>query len=66
MSTTSKTNRLQVSDIDFNDISQNLRDFLRSQEKFEDYDFEGSAISTIIDLLAYVTHYNARNQRDIS
>jgi len=61
MATTNNTNRLEITDIDFNDISQNLKEYLRSQDAFQDYDFEGSAMATIIDLLSYVTHYNALN-----
>ena len=61
MARTNDTNRLNTTDIDFNDISKNLKEYLRSQDKFKDYDFEGSAISSIIDLLSYVTHYNALN-----
>lgn len=55
------TSRLNVSDIDFDGITQSLTDYLRSQEVFTDYDFEGSALSSIINLLAYVTHFNAIN-----
>jgi len=54
-------NRLNVSELDFREIRKNLKDFLRSQDTLQDYDFEGSAISTIVDLLSYVTHYNAVN-----
>lgn len=53
--------RLQVSELDFNQIKDNLKDFLRSQNTLQDYDFEGSAVNTILDLMAYVTHYNAIN-----
>jgi hypothetical protein len=53
--------RLNVADIDFDSIRTNLKDYMRSQDTLQDYDFEGSAISSIIDLLAYVTHYNAVN-----
>ena len=53
--------KLKVADIDFNNIKDNLKNYLRSQDKFKDYDFEGSALSTIIDVLAYNTHYNAVN-----
>ena len=56
-----ESKRLNVSEIDFPEIRQNLKDFLSSQETLQDYDFEGSAISTIIDMLSYVTHYNAVN-----
>jgi len=54
-------NRLNVSELDFREIRENLKTFLRSQDTLQDYDFEGSAISTIVDLLSYVTHYNAVN-----
>lgn len=55
------TTRLDVSDIDFESIRTNLKDYMQSQDTLQDYDFEGSAITSIIDLLAYVTHYNAVN-----
>jgi len=53
--------KLDVRDIDFDSIRSNLREFLRSQDTLQDYDFDGSAISSFIDLLAYATHYNAVN-----
>jgi len=53
------TNRLQVTDLDFDTIKNNLKTFLRSQSEFSDYDFEGSGLSVLMDLLAYNTHYNA-------
>lgn len=52
-------NRIKVSDLDYNQIRENLKTFMRGQSQFSDYDFEGSALSTMIDLLAYNTHYNA-------
>src|SRR6056297_2155134 len=55
------TKRLDVTDIDFESIRSNLREYMQSQETLQDYDFEGSAITSIIDLLAYATHYNAVN-----
>ena len=55
------TRNLNVTDIDFDSVRSNLKEFLRSQDTLQDYDFDGSAISTIIDLLAYTTHYNAVN-----
>ena len=57
----SSTKRLNVSEIDFENIRSNLKEFLRSQDTLQDYDFEGSAITSVIDLLSYVTHYNAVN-----
>jgi len=55
------TQRLNVSDIDFESIRENLKTYLQSQDALRDYDFEGSAITSIIDVLAYATHYNAVN-----
>jgi hypothetical protein len=51
--------RIQVSDLDYNQIRENLKTFLRGQAEFSDYDFDGSALSTLVDVLAYNTHYNA-------
>jgi hypothetical protein len=45
--------------LEFSQIKTNLTDFLRSQSEFSGYNFEGSAIQTIIDLLAYNTFYYA-------
>ena len=56
-----ESKRLNVSELDFSEIRQNLKEFLSSQDTLQDYDFEGSAISSIIDVLSYVTHYNAVN-----
>lgn len=53
--------QLNVSELDFNQIKNNLKDFLRSQDTLQDYDFEGSALSTLLDVMSYVTHYNAVN-----
>lgn len=50
---------LQVTELDFNDIRNNLKTFLSSQNQFADYDFEGSGMAVLLDLLAYNTHYNA-------
>lgn len=55
----SNTSKLVVSELDFDNIKTNLKEFLRSQSQFKDYDFDGSSLSILIDLLAYNTHYNA-------
>lgn len=52
-------NKLVVTDPDFDNIKNNLKNFMRSQTTFSDYDFEGSALSNLVDLLAYNTHYMA-------
>ena len=48
-----------VTELDFTSIRNNLKTFLKNQDEFADYNFEASGISTLIDLLAYNTHYNA-------
>ena len=53
------TSNLRVTELDFDQIKTNLKTFLQSQSEFTDYDFEGSALSILLDLLAYNTHYNA-------
>lgn len=51
--------RIQVSELDFDQIKTNLKSFLKGQDQFSDYDFEGSSMSVLLDVLAYNTHYNA-------
>lgn len=55
----STNNTLNVSELDFDTIKNNLKTFLRSQAQFQDFDFEGSGMNVLLDLLAYNTHYNA-------
>jgi len=52
---------LNVTELDFADIKQNLKNYLKQQSQFNDYDFEGSGLSVLLDVLAYNTHYNAMN-----
>lgn len=54
MSTTIKSTAL-----DFNNIKNNLKSYLANKDEFRDYNFEGSALSNILDVLAYNTHINA-------
>lgn len=51
--------RLQITDLDFDTIKNNLKSYLQQQSEFSDYDFEGSGLSILLDVLAYNTHYNA-------
>ena len=51
------TSKLSVSELDFDNIKVNLKTFLQSQTAFQDYDFEGSGLSVLIDVLSYNTHY---------
>ena len=49
--------RLRVTELDFDEIKDNLKTFLKGQSQFRDYDFEGSGMSILLDVLAYNTHY---------
>ena len=51
--------RLRVTELDFDTIKLNLKTFLNQQSQFTDYDFEGSGLNVLLDILAYNTHYNA-------
>jgi len=51
--------RLQITDLDFDTIKNNLKSYLQQQSEFTDYDFEGSSLNILLDILAYNTHYNA-------
>lgn len=52
---------VQINNLDFNEIRISLIEYLRAQSDFTDYDFEGSTLSVLIDLLAYNTYYTAFN-----
>ena len=52
---------LNVTELDFDQIKKNLKNFLKQQTEYTDYDFEGSGLSVLLDVLAYNTHYNAMN-----
>jgi hypothetical protein len=49
---------IRIAELDFFEIKENLKTFLKSQKQFADYNFEGSAMSTLLDVLAYNTTYN--------
>jgi len=51
--------KIQVAELDFDQIKANLKEFLKGQNTIQDYDFEGSTMSILLDVLAYNTHYNA-------
>ena len=51
------SNKLTVSDFDFDNVKTNLKTFLQGQSEFQDYDFEGSGFAVLLDTLAYNTHY---------
>lgn len=50
---------IQMTDLDFNTIKNNLKTYLQSQDTLKDYNYEGSALSVLLDVLAYNTQYNA-------
>jgi hypothetical protein len=51
--------KINVTELDFDNIKANLKTFLQGQTEFQDYDFEGSGLAVLLDVLAYNTHYNA-------
>lgn len=51
----------QFTNLDFNDLKTQIKDYLRSNSEFTDFDFEGSNFSTLIDLLAYNSYITAYN-----
>ena len=52
---------VNFSNVDFDQIKESIKDYLRSNSNFTDYDFEGSNLTTIIDTLAYNTYINSYN-----
>ena len=52
-------NKINISDLDFDLIKARLKEFMEGQDEFTDYDFEGSGLNVLLDVLAYNTHYNA-------
>jgi hypothetical protein len=52
-------NNIRTDALDFEEIKENLKEYLRGQSQFSDYDFDGSAMSILLDILAYNTHYNS-------
>ena len=51
--------RLRITELDFDTIKTNLKNYLQSQSEFTDYDFDGAGLSYLLDILAYNTHYQA-------
>jgi hypothetical protein len=50
---------LRVTELDFHSIKDNLKAYLKAQDEFQDYNFEGSGLNALLDILAYNTHYMA-------
>ena len=57
---------VNLSNLDFDQIKTTIQDYLRSNSNFTDYDFEGSNLSTIIDVLAYNTYITSYNANMVS
>ena len=57
---------VNFTDLDFDQIKSSLRQYLKANSNFTDYDFEGSNLSTIIDLLAYNTYISSYNANMVS
>ena len=55
---TTTTNKLKITELDFDAIKAALKTYLIGQDEFKDYNFEGSSMSILLDVLAYNTHYN--------
>ena len=57
---------IKVTELDFDILKENLKDFLKSQDEFQDYDFDGSGLQILLDILSANTHYNAIYQNMIA
>lgn len=51
------SSNLITSDLDFDTIKENLISYLKTQDQFSDYEYEGSSLNVLLDILAYNTHY---------
>ena len=51
--------QFDVTELDFQNIKDSIKDHFKSQSKYNDFDFDGSNLSVLLDILAYNTHYNA-------
>ena len=52
-------NKISTTELGFDNIKSNIKQFFQGQEEFSDYDFEGSGLSILLDVLSYNTHYNS-------
>ena len=51
--------KMEITQLDFDTIKGNLKTYMKGQTTFTDYDFEGSGLNVLLDVLSYNTHYNA-------
>ena len=61
-----KSSNIIATDLDFEAISENIKKYLKGQDKFKDYDFDGSAIQVLLDILSSNTYYNSMYQNMVS
>tara|TARA_X000000950_G_scaffold285925_1_gene393245 strand:+ start:835 stop:2763 length:1929 start_codon:yes stop_codon:yes gene_type:complete len=66
MATVTNRKKLRVTELDFDQIKDNLKTFLKDQDEFKDYDFDGSGLNVLLDTLAYNTHYLGYNANMIA
>ena len=57
---------VNFSNVDFDEIKESIKDYLRANSNFTDYDFEGSNLSAIVDTLAYNTYISSYNANMIT
>ena len=57
---------IKITELDFDILKENLKDFLKGQDEFQDYDFEGSGLQILLDILSANTHYNAIYQNMVA
>ena len=58
---TIKSSNINITDLDFEDVSSSLKEYLKGQDVLKDYEFEGSNLAILTDLLAYSAHTSAFN-----
>ena len=58
---TVKSSNINITDLDFDQVSGSLKEYLKGQTVLKDYNFEGSNMSILVDLLAYAAHTSAFN-----
>ncbi len=66
MATVTNRKKLRVTELDFDQIKDNLKTFLKDQDELKDYDFDGSGLNVLLDTLAYNTHYLGYNANMIA
>jgi len=58
---TINSSNINITDLDFDNVSNSLKEYLKGQSTLKDYDFEGSNLAVLVDLLAYSAHTSAFN-----